>query len=307
MATDHTLQATVMWFQSRPGESYRVQVATNTTFTSTILDRSGITGSTGWTVFALSKNTTYYWRVNASRNGKTSNWSPTWSFTTTNAVIPAAPSLISPANAVTLSAEEVIFTWSAVAGATGYDIFVGGEPTFSGGEHIQWYGYTGTSYQPGFEALIESCLFQQYWRVRARNPAGAGAWSEVRAFTLNSLLPASISSSSGRRSAGNQYRAQGQQNALEIPVGSSLLGQNYPNPFSHTTLIGFTVPQDGHTTLRAYDAMGREVEKLFDATAQAGVRQEAVFNGDRHPDGVYFYRLTMPGNVTVTKSMVLRK
>jgi hypothetical protein len=48
-----------------------------------VIDQNGIT-STSYTVPSgkLSKNTKYYWRVNATNPEGTSEWSSVWNFTT---------------------------------------------------------------------------------------------------------------------------------------------------------------------------------------------------------------------------------
>jgi hypothetical protein len=249
-------------------------------------------------LFGLPKNTTHYWRVNASKGGQTSSWSPVRTFTTTNATVPEAPALISPAAGATGVALDVTFSWNAVAGATAYDFQVAGEPTFSGA-HIQWYGYTGTSIQPGADALIEGYVDRQYWRVRGRNPAGLGAWSEVRSFTLNSLFQ--LTATAVGKPVGSEF--------FEVReyAAEPLLSQNYPNPFRHSTAIDFMVLRDGHATLKVLDVTGHEVESLFEGMAEAGVRKQVIFNGERLSGAMYFYRLTLPGGGAITKKMLISR
>jgi hypothetical protein len=293
-ATNLPQQVTVFWFISNPGESYRVQIATDPSFATIVTDRGGITDLTGWTVFGLAKNRTHYWRVNATRRGRTSPWSPTWSFTTTNAAIPGVPTLVSPAHgAVDVPLNTATFSWNAVPGATAYDFMVAPEPSF-GAAHIQWYGYTGTSIVP--TGLEEPCILRLYWRVRAKNPSGSSAWSEVRSFTLNTLIAPFGRFASGEQPSGTAYG-----------ISESLLSQNYPNPFRNTTAIEFISQETGEATLKAYDVMGREVERMFDGTIEAGVRQQVVFNGDGHPEGTYIYKLVLPGRHVITKKMLLKK
>jgi hypothetical protein len=49
------------------------------------------------------------------------------------------------------------------------------------------------------------------------------------------------------------------------------LEQNYSNPFIPSTTIGFTRQQSGLTTLKIYDAIGREVATLVNENLEAGV------------------------------------
>jgi DNA-binding beta-propeller fold protein YncE len=83
------------------------------------------------------------------------------------------------------------------------------------------------------------------------------------------------------------------------------LHQNYPNPFNPTTRLPFDVAQAGPVTLAVYDAMGRRVAVLVEATMAPG-RYEATWQADRLASGVYVARLAMAGRVS-TRRLVLLK
>jgi hypothetical protein len=83
------------------------------------------------------------------------------------------------------------------------------------------------------------------------------------------------------------------------------LSQNYPNPFNPTTTIGFTIQDAGFTSLKIYDALGREVATLIDGVKEAGSHTIA-FNAAGLSSGVYFYTLRA-GNAVATKKMLLLK
>jgi hypothetical protein len=138
--------------------------------------------SIGSTLFNLTKNTTYYWRVNAKKNGQTSAWSPTWSFTITNESAPAAPALISPVNGATGLPQDPTLTWSAVPGAASYDVQVAAEPGFWA-PVVQCYAFNGTALLA--DNLEEGYTEHFFWRIRARNAGGLSPWSEVWEFTTS--------------------------------------------------------------------------------------------------------------------------
>ena len=73
-ATGVAIPATVSWNASSGATSYTVQVSTSTDFGTGTIVISGIAG-TSTNVTGLSDNTPYYWRVNATNAGGTSNWS----------------------------------------------------------------------------------------------------------------------------------------------------------------------------------------------------------------------------------------
>ena len=72
---------TLTWNASSGAASYRVQVSTSSSFTTTDFDQSGIT-STSVTLPQLGSRVTYYWHVSATNANGTSAYSATWSFKT---------------------------------------------------------------------------------------------------------------------------------------------------------------------------------------------------------------------------------
>src|SRR5437660_11133900 len=66
----------VSWNAAGGAFSYHLQVSLNSSFSTTVLDQSGI-ATTFWTLNNLSMNTAYYWRVSAMNAGGTSAYSAT--------------------------------------------------------------------------------------------------------------------------------------------------------------------------------------------------------------------------------------
>jgi hypothetical protein len=99
-----------------------------------------------------------------------------------------------------------------------------------------------------------------------------------------------------------------QETEVTIAVPTEFtLGQNYPNPFNPTTTIQYEIPVGtyGHTSLRVYDLLGREVEVLVNETKEAG-SYSVQFNASNFASGVYFYRL-QSGLFSAVKKLVLMK
>lgn len=95
-------------------------------------------------------------------------------------------------------------------------------------------------------------------------------------------------------------------NQPDNPIPSNYnLSQNYPNPFNPSTSINFDIPYQSYVTLKVYDLLGREVDKLVSEELNSG-SYNIVWNAENLSSGVYFYSLVTE-NFTDTKKMVLLK
>jgi hypothetical protein len=83
------------------------------------------------------------------------------------------------------------------------------------------------------------------------------------------------------------------------------LSQNFPNPFNNTTVIKYSIPNEGLVTIKVYNILGEEVATLVNESKQAGDYQ-VTFNSDQLTSGVYLYKLNS-GGFTQTKKMILLK
>ncbi len=129
------------------------------------------------------------------------------------------------------------------------------------------------------------------------------AWADTSivtvAFVQNDVNKEVLNANKGA------YVATGINNlSNEIPDNYTL-EQNYPNPFNPTTNIRFAIPKSGLTTLKVYDAMGREVATLINSKLEAG-KFETDFNASSLSSGVYFYKL-VSGDFTAVKKLTLIK
>ncbi|MCX8010543.1 MAG: T9SS type A sorting domain-containing protein [Ignavibacteria bacterium] len=82
-----------------------------------------------------------------------------------------------------------------------------------------------------------------------------------------------------------------------------LLTQNYPNPFNSTTNITYQLPAGEFVTLKIYDILGREIDKLVNEYKQAGTYNLRL-NASDLPSGIYFYELKA-GSFSQSKKFVL--
>ena len=88
------------------------------------------------------------------------------------------------------------------------------------------------------------------------------------------------------------------------------LYDNYPNPFNPSTRLSYDIAEQVRVNITIFDAVGREVIKLFDGIQNPGF-QNVVWNGKDQfgqnvPAGIYIYRMNAGGFIS-TKKMVLLK
>ena len=90
----------------------------------------------------------------------------------------------------------------------------------------------------------------------------------------------------------------------DIPAPEFVLGfdQNFPNPFSGTTTLRYSLPKTMGVRLAIYDMLGREITVLVENTQEAGI-YSLEFDGTRLPAGVYYARIEL-GHLRFIKKMV---
>lgn len=83
------------------------------------------------------------------------------------------------------------------------------------------------------------------------------------------------------------------------------LYQNYPNPFSTSTRIGYYLPKPGNVHLTISDLQGHIVKEMQGMNMAAG-RHSIDINNSLLSTGVYFYKLATD-NFTETRRMTLAR
>ncbi len=177
------------WQSAQWASTYRLQIATDPTFASGIaFDDSTIAG-TSRSVTTLHTDRLYYWRVSAKGVGGSGSFSTAWSFETVR-TIPLAATLVSPVNGASgLATVGLTFRWNSVLAATHYGFQLATDSTFAGGFFKNDTALVDTSRL--VNGLAQSTRY--YWRVRARNSAGWGAYSPAWSMTTFTPLPGQVS------------------------------------------------------------------------------------------------------------------
>lgn len=133
---------------------------------------------------------------------------------------PDTAALNSPANGATGVPTSVPLQWAAVAGATSYLVQVATDPAFT--QIVASGTVNGTS----FTAAGLAPQTQYFWRVRASNACGDGAFSSVRNFTTANIIcysgppiPIPDNNPNGVNATITVPPGSGTINALRVSVG----------------------------------------------------------------------------------------
>jgi len=182
-AVDEYIILTLDWNDAEGAESYRLQVASDSLFESLVADDS-LLNETSKEIGPLTLFTKYYWRVNATNLGGTTEYSDVWNFTTLFVALPSSPMLVAPENGATNVSRIVSFAWQSSEGADSYQLQVSTDSLFET-TVINNSTITDTTFQS--EPL--NGLTMYYWRVRAKNIAGTSNYSDEWNFTTLIAAP----------------------------------------------------------------------------------------------------------------------
>jgi len=162
------------WSSITGNTGYIYQIDTLSTFDSPLLvEGATATNSSGVYVDNLYFGTTYYWRAAAKNAVDTSNWSPTWNFTTSDFVVN-----FSPTNGATNISINPLIDWGNITGSTGYLVAIDTSQTFSS-DLYQLFSVAAS------QANITNLLYgtKYYWHAAARDAVDTSAWSAAWSFT----------------------------------------------------------------------------------------------------------------------------
>ncbi len=138
----------------------------------------GIGNNTTYTHTEIAANTTYTYKIRAINAGGTSSWSEPL----VKSTLPGAPD-IPTITGVAETNTSITITWSAIAGAIGYEIEADGKIYNSGTDT----SYLHSGLEPGTEHT---------YRIRSRNEGGKSNWSSTNTATTaleSPNIPANLS------------------------------------------------------------------------------------------------------------------
>lgn len=100
------------------------------------------------------------------------------------------------------------------------------------------------------------------------------------------------------------YGSNAVEDGIAVLPGTTMLAQNYPNPFTTSTTIGYTVATRGAVDLSVYDMSGRLVQTLVRGELPQGTYRTELRGELR--DGVYTCVLRSAGVVSTRMISVVR-
>ena len=168
---------TLTWNAVNGADSYDLEITKTADSTVTAVNDIAVTN---YSHTNLTPNTEYSYRIRAKNSGGEGIWSQPLVIST-KPDVPSVPQNISASS----TSREISITWDSVETAIGYEVEI-----MSGinNDHTvadQVYGTTETSYtQTGLKPNTE----YQY-RVRAKNEAGPGEWSEQNSIMTKESVP----------------------------------------------------------------------------------------------------------------------
>ncbi len=181
------------WNPALRASRYHVQVATDSTLAMMLLNDSTVT-DTFVVAQALMPHTRYWWKVRAINTGGSSPFSSLWDFATTI----ATPLPLAPPDSATGLGSTVTLAWAPSPGASLYSLVVSRDSLFRSVVFQDSAHSTTTADLTGLEPFTT-----YFWRVKAIDALGQGAYSSSQRFTTSlaaPLAPRQVAPGSGKTS-----------------------------------------------------------------------------------------------------------
>jgi hypothetical protein len=144
--------------------------------------------------------------------------------------------------------------------------------------------------------------------VKAPGTAPVHANVEVKGFAAKPTTFASLGHIYDFTQTGSQSLSRSGSREQENAPRSTVLFENYPDPFNPATTIKYQIAEASHVTLKIYNVIGQEIRTLIDEVQDAGIHETRWdgkdYIGHTVPSGVYLYRL-QAGEVFEIKKMTL--
>jgi len=167
---------------------------------------------------------------------------------------------------------KATLNWDAVSGAIKYQV------KYKASNSSTWTQTNSMSTTKTIMGLSANTSYT--WQVRSvcsTNPTVTSDWSAKQHFTTTLRLSAEEDAS----------------NALDV----------YPNPFSTTAVISFSLSENSHTVIELYDLSGKKISTVLDENLDAG-DHSIELNRNQLADGIYLVQLKTDDQVSTMKIML---
>jgi photosystem II stability/assembly factor-like uncharacterized protein len=210
-STGLNIPVTVKWNTSPTTVNYRLQISTDSLFSSFIINDS-TQSDTSEVVTSLNPLTNYYWKVAAKNSGGWSTFSERWTFKTLGS--PNQVILLNPANNAVDQPVNITFLWNKALDQQLFTSlnnvnknFIKSDKLTNGGiDAIGNYWYELTADTLTYAGILRDSLLTDtiktvnglsnstsyYWRVKAKNEIGWGGFSGWFKFTTLTVLNVNI-------------------------------------------------------------------------------------------------------------------
>ena len=160
--------------------------------------------------------------------------------------------------------EDVIFTWRTLSESGNYGFEI---------QHLENEEFRRAAYVPSAGWSSEPLEYDV--RIRGLQPG-------IHSFRLASLGV-----------DGTSMYSHLMRVALGVPDGTTLaIDPPYPNPFSTTTNLAVVTDRTREARVSVFDALGREVQVVFEGTLDPGAKTQYTFDADdKLAPGMYFIRV----------------
>jgi len=95
----------------------------------------------------------------------------------------------------------------------------------------------------------------------------------------------------------------GIQDYGEADMQTSILEQNFPNPFTSSTTISYKLKRSANITLAVFDLSGREIQTLVNEFQTAGTHA-VEWDASRLGNGFYFCELEVDNEAVEVRKML---
>lgn len=271
-----------MWGTRGIVQSYHLQIASDSLFSTLILDQANILTTT-LTTNLLANNSTYFWRLSTNNAAGTSDWSMAFKVKT------ASPYLTvkDPDGSLKLHVDSTyVIRWESNVNDT-----------------VNIMLYNKNNYVLTIADSVFAASKAFLWQVPAQLPFDTSYKVIIAGITNGARL------SDTSNSISIETGISGINDAKLLPKSFSLR-QNYPNPFNPATIIAFSVPEDAQVKIAIYNILGQKISDLENDFRKAG-EYSVSWNAASFPSGMYLYAIEATGNsgkkYSQVKKMLLLK